>query len=63
MFQDFLTITDSRTQQTYNLRSENGTIRAMDLGETKPPRRFWSHDLRGGFIASNARDPDLAGSV
>jgi len=35
MFQDFLTVTDSRTQQTYNLRTENGTIRAMDLRQIK----------------------------
>jgi citrate synthase len=35
MSQDFLTITDSRTKQTYNLPIENGTIRAMDLRQIK----------------------------
>ncbi|HKS72020.1 MAG TPA: citrate synthase [Terriglobales bacterium] len=35
MSQDFLTITDSRTQQTYNLPIENGAIRAMDLRQIK----------------------------
>ena len=35
MSQDFLTITDSRTQQTYKLPIEHGTIRAMDLRQIK----------------------------
>jgi len=35
MAQDNLTITDSRTKQTYTLPIENGTIRAMDLRQIK----------------------------
>jgi citrate synthase len=35
MAQDTLTITDSRTNQTYTLPIENGTIRAMDLRQIK----------------------------
>jgi len=35
MAQDTLTITDNRTQQTYTLPIENGTIRAMDLRQIK----------------------------
>ncbi len=35
MAQDTLTITDSRTKQTYTLPVENGTIRAMDLRQIK----------------------------
>ena len=35
MSQDFLTITDSRTQQTYKLPIEHGTIRAVDLRQIK----------------------------
>ncbi len=35
MSQDFITITDSRTKQTYTLPIENGTIRAMDLRQIK----------------------------
>jgi citrate synthase len=35
MAKDTLTITDNRTQQTYTLPIENGTIRAMDLRQIK----------------------------
>ena len=35
MANDTLTITDSRTQKTYSLPIENGTIRAMDLRQIK----------------------------
>ena len=35
MANDTLTITDSRTQKTYRLPIENGTIRAMDLRQIK----------------------------
>src|SRR3989442_4891879 len=35
MAQDNLTITDSRTKQTYTLPIENGTIRAMNLRQIK----------------------------
>jgi len=35
MSQDTLTITDSRTNKTYTLTIENGTIRAMDLRQIK----------------------------
>jgi citrate synthase len=35
MPQDSLTITDNRTNQTYHLPIENGTIRAMDLRQIK----------------------------
>jgi len=35
MSQDFLTITDGRTQQTYKIPIEDGAIRAMDLRQIK----------------------------
>ena len=35
MSQDVLNVTDSRTNQTYSLPIENGTIRAMDLRQIK----------------------------
>jgi citrate synthase len=35
MPQDTLTVTDHRTQQTYTIAIENGTIRAMDLRQVK----------------------------
>ncbi|PYX91548.1 MAG: citrate (Si)-synthase, partial [Acidobacteria bacterium] len=35
MAQQTLTITDNRTNQTYTLPVENGTIRAMDLRQIK----------------------------
>ncbi|MGA7909830.1 MAG: citrate/2-methylcitrate synthase, partial [Candidatus Sulfotelmatobacter sp.] len=35
MADNTLTITDNRTQRTYNVPIENGTIRAMDLRQIK----------------------------
>jgi citrate synthase len=35
MTQDTLTITDNRTNQTYTLPIEKGTVRAMDLRQVK----------------------------
>ena len=47
MPENTLTITDNRTNKTYTVPVENGTIRAMDLRQIKTGRgRLRADDLR-----------------